>query len=149
MKSRKVLPPVYFLIYLIAAVGLHWAFPIARIVPEALRLWGVAPLAAGFAVMSWAAMLFKAKGTAIKPFEQSTTLVLGGPYRFTRNPMYLGLVLMLVGVALLLGSLAAFLSPIAMFVTLRGLFIPGEEHMLEQTFGQPYRDYIQRVRRWI
>ena len=149
MKTPKILPPVYLLLYLLIALALHRWMPIVWVVPQSLRLFGVVPLVAGFLLLSWGATLFKTKGTAIKPFEPSTTLVTQGPYRFTRNPMYLGAITFLTGIAIMLGSLAAFVAPVAMFVTLQRIFIPAEEAMMEQTFGQAYRDFKQRVRRWI
>lgn len=63
--------------------------------------------------------------------------------------MYLGLVMMLVGTAVLLGSLAAWLAPLAMLVTLQRVFIPHEERLLEQRFGEAYRAYTHSVRRWL
>ena len=83
------------------------------------------------------------------PFDEATTLVTGGSYRFTRNPMYLGMVLILLGAALGRGSLGAFL-PIPAFVwVIRRQFVLPEERFLEEAFGDAYRAYKQRVRRWI
>lgn len=104
---------------------------------------------AGLAVVLWSARLFAAKKTAIKPFEVSSALVIEGPFRFSRNPMYLGMITLLSGVAVLLGSLSAWLTPLAMFITLQKIFIPAEEAMMETAFGKEYREYKRRVRRWL
>ena len=146
---KKILPPVYFLFYLFLAWALHRTVPIVWVIPEPWRLWGLAPVVAGITLVLSCVGLFKARGTAIKPYEASATLVVEGPYRFTRNPMYVGIVTFLTGIAVMLGSLAAFLAPVAMFATLACVFVPMEEKMMEETFGQQYRDFKARVRRWI
>ena len=76
-------------------------------------------------------------------------IVATGPYRYTRNPMYVGLTLILIGVWLLLGTASAAL-PIAIFVwIIQSRFIRGEERFLDEIFGEQYRGYKSRVRRWI
>jgi protein-S-isoprenylcysteine O-methyltransferase Ste14 len=85
----------------------------------------------------------------VVPFERSTALVTDGLFRYTRNPMYLGLTLVLAGVALLLGSLGAWL-PIPVFVAIIQVnFIAGEERFLTELFGEEYLVYKQRTRRWL
>jgi protein-S-isoprenylcysteine O-methyltransferase Ste14 len=76
-------------------------------------------------------------------------LVTSGWYRITRNPMYLGMVVVLCGVALMAGSVGAWLPLPAFIAVIHYRFIRGEERFLEEIFGQPYRDYRARVRRWI
>ena len=94
-------------------------------------------------------LAFRGVGTGIVPFDPATALVTGGLYRYTRNPMYLGMVLLLVGVAIALGSLGAWL-PIPVFVwIIQARFIVGEERFLEQTFGESYVAYKRGVRRWL
>ena len=99
--------------------------------------------------MVWADGLFKKVSTEVKSFDKPTILVTEGPFRISRHPMYLGFVALLLGVAIMLGSLAAFIAPIAMFITLATIFIPFEESMCEETFGQEYLDYKTRVRCWL
>ena len=72
-----------------------------------------------------------------------------GPFRFTRNPMYLGMLIWLTGLAVLLGSLMAFLFPILLFLLANSLIIPLEERLMEETFGESFLDYKRRVRRWL
>ena len=97
----------------------------------------------------WADGLFKRKNTTVKPYEKSSFLVLEGSFRFSRHPMYLGMVIGLLGVAVLLGSLIVFLALIAFLLTMHIIFIPFEEKALEETFGQEYLDYKKRVRCWL
>lgn len=99
--------------------------------------------------MIWAWKLFQEKKTPIRPTDEPSTLVADGPFRFSRNPMYLGIILMLTGVAVWVGSLPMFLAPIAFFIVLSIVFIPHEEKTLERIFGDAYRDYKSKVRRWL
>lgn len=102
----------------------------------------------GIMMSAISAGMFKQAKTGIEPFEEATTLITGGFYRVTRNPMYLGMFLMLFGVAFLMGSLGALL-PLLMFVLIiRNNFVLGEERFLEAAFGQGYLDYKSGVRRW-
>ena len=95
-----------------------------------------------------AGMFIKAD-TGLEPFDEATTLVTGGFYRVTRNPMYVGMFLMLFGVAFLMGSISVLL-PLLMFVlVIRYNFVLGEERFLEAAFGQDYLIYKSEVRRWI
>jgi protein-S-isoprenylcysteine O-methyltransferase Ste14 len=81
--------------------------------------------------------------------EMSGKLVIKGVYRFSRNPMYLGLLLILLGISLMFGSLSSFL-PIPIFVwTMNRLQIEPEETALTELFGQSYQDYMYKVRRWL
>lgn len=149
MGGKRILPPTYFLSYLIAGFVLHRVLPITQLIGPPLTYLGVPLILTGLGVNLWGAGLFRAKGTAIKPFEASSVLVTEGPFRFSRNPMYVGGVTVLLGTAVLLGSVTAFLAPVAMFLTLQKHFILAEEAMLEATFGESYRQYKARVRRWI
>jgi protein-S-isoprenylcysteine O-methyltransferase Ste14 len=93
--------------------------------------------------------LFARHGTAIRPFDRSSALVISGPYRFTRNPMYVGLVAMLIGLALMLESLSPLLVVAAFAWIIATRFIAVEERMLDERFGTAYAEYRARVRRWL
>lgn len=147
--SRKLSPPTYLLIYLVGTVALHFFFPVARIIHPPYVLLGILPLAFGLAINLWADGIFKRESTTVKPLETTAALITDGPFRFSRHPMYLGMVAIVLGVALLLGSASSFVGPVAMIVTLEALFIPHEERSLEATFGATYTDYKKRVRRWL
>ena len=82
------------------------------------------------------------------PFDEATTLVTSGFYRYTRNPMYVGMFLMLAGVAFLMGSIGAALPVLVFILIIRNNFVMGEERFLEASFGQQYLDYKSTVRRW-
>jgi protein-S-isoprenylcysteine O-methyltransferase Ste14 len=149
VSRHRVIPPIYFFAALLAEVGLHFYFPLWRAVPAPFNLAGAASIVVGLALAVWAAGLFRAAGTPVRPFERSTSVVTSGPYKITRNPMYLGMVLALLGVAVLLGTLTAFL-PIPPFVwQIRRKFILPEESFLAELFGNEYAQYKARVRRWL
>ncbi len=141
------MPPRFGLLYALAGVGLHFALG----GPLLLRLpWlGAGLIFAAGGLALWGERTFAAVGTTIKPFERSRVVVSEGPFRFTRNPMYLGMVAMLVGIALVLGTPAPWLAALALAATLQLRFIRHEERALAHSLGEPYQEYRRRVRRWI
>ena len=147
--GHRIVPPVYFLAAVAASVALHFGMPVGVVVPSPVNLAGGVLVAAGLGITLWAAGLFRVAGTPVVPFRQSTALVTGGIYRWTRNPMYLGLIAALLGLALLLGTLGAFV-PVPFFVwQIRRAFVIPEEAFLEGLFGSRYLEYKARVRRWL
>jgi protein-S-isoprenylcysteine O-methyltransferase Ste14 len=149
MKDKPVLPPTYLLLAIVMMLALHFLFPVATAIKTPWHIVGTIPLAIGLILNILADREFKKHQTTVKPFEESTTLITTGVYRISRNPMYLGFVLILSGVALFLGSLI----PVAVVLFFPGLmevvFIRSEEAMLEQQFGETWLAYKQQVRRWI
>jgi len=118
-------------------------------IPAPWSLAGLLPLLAGFALMVAADAQFKRAGTAVKPFSRASVLVTGGAFAFSRNPMYLGMLLVLAGVAVLQGSPAALAVALLFAWRVQRTFILPEEWRLESQFGNEYRQYRRRVRRWI
>ena len=123
--------------------------PLYQYIHEPLAFAGVAAVLMGIAMAALAAGAFKKAGTGIKPFDEATLLVQSGFYRFTRNPMYLGMFLMLTGVAFLMGSVGAALPVLLFVVIIRNHFVLAEERFLEASFGQQYLIYKSSVRRWL
>jgi protein-S-isoprenylcysteine O-methyltransferase Ste14 len=147
--KTKLIPPVYLLLALGAMLALHWLLPLARLIVPPYSYLGAPLLLAGVCLTASAARAFNKAGTSVVPFEPSTALVTDGLYRYTRNPMYLGLVLIALGVWILLGTLSALL-PFAVFIgILEYRFVRREERFLESIFGGQYLGYKGRVRRWI
>ena len=93
--------------------------------------------------------IFKKAHTTIKPFEVSSVLVKNGVFGRTRNPMYLGMAMIVFGIALAMGSLTPMFVAVALPIVLDRVFIVHEERMLEKTFGEEFRAYRRRVRRWM
>ena len=145
----KVLPPVYFLVSLATMVGLHFLWPITGYVSFLSNLIGLLPLAFGIALNVAADREFKRHQTTVKPFERSSALVTAFPFSLSRNPMYLGITLMLLGVALLLGTLSTLLPTVVFPVLMDLRFIRVEERMLTDEFGTEWESYSAGVRRWV
>jgi len=110
---------------------------------------GVPVMIVGFAWMAWAWWHFRRAGTPLPPTAQPTMLVDEGPYRFGRNPMYLGIAVMMLGMGLATGVPFMAIAA-ANFVAIVGaVHVPHEEAQLQRTFGGWYSDYAASVRRWI
>jgi protein-S-isoprenylcysteine O-methyltransferase Ste14 len=103
----------------------------------------------GLVLMVWAAMLFRRVGTSFQLQGGGSSLAISGPFRFSRNPMYLGMLVWLIGLAVLLGSLIAFLFPILFFLLANFFIIPMEEKGMQQSVGAQFLEYKRRVRRWL
>lgn len=146
----KLPPPVWVFLYLIIARAVSFAFP-WRALLDLRSVWlGVVLVAIGVAMSLWAFLLFRWEGTEIKPSsETNRSLVVRGPFRFTRNPMYLGLVIITVGIAFWVGSLPMFVVPCVTFATLNRAQIPFEEAKMHRQFGAAFEQYMRQVRRWI
>lgn len=129
--------------------GLHWVLPLLHVFSVPWNLVGVIPLGLGVVINLIASSTFQQAQTTIKPFEESKVLVTNGLYRLSRNPMYLGFVLILGGVATLLGSLMPYLVIPVFIILIERNFIRVEEQWLERKFGRHWQDYRQRVRRWV
>lgn len=145
----RPLPPVLVAGLLILAIAAGLFAPVFGPAATPLRLVGLVPLAAGLGLNLRGAGLFDRIGTNIKTFDAPGTLVDTGPFRFSRNPMYLGFVLILAGVATLVGSLTAWVGPLAFFAAAQLWYIPFEERKMQEKFGADYERYTAEVWRWI
>jgi len=148
-QRRKVVPPVYLLLALLAMGALHRFLPLSRLIDPPYSYGGAILIALGVVIAMSSVGRFRRAGTPIVPFERSTALVTDGFYRFTRNPMYLGMILLQLGTASLLGTAGPFLVIPLFAWVIQSRFIAGEERFLEDIFGGEYLAYKRRVRRWI
>jgi len=142
-------PPILYLGALAIGLGLHLAFPV-RVLPRGVARvagWIVCLFSAGLG-MSGLWVLRKA-GTSQNPRRPTTVLVVSGPFRISRNPLYLSLLFLYAGIALLVNSLWISLLVIPLVVVLRAGVIGPEEHYLERKFEDEYRRYRSQVRRWL
>lgn len=145
----KTPPPVYVAAALAAMAAAHMLAPLARVAAFPWNLLGCVPLLLGAALAGWTLRLFASRQTTPEPFGESRALVTDGPFRVSRNPMYLGILLMLAGVAALLGTAGPWLVVPALGLVLDIVFVRREEERMERLFGDAYRSYKRRVRRWI
>jgi len=143
-----VLPPKGLLIALAAQLPLLLAGLPLRPPAWAMIAGGVL-LLAGAALNVWAERLFKRHGVGVCPFTPVPLLVARGPYRLTRNPMYVGLVCLNAGVALLTGVLANLWSSVALVIWLHYAFVLPEEAFLRQEVGAAFDEYARGVPRWL
>jgi len=149
VKGKRVLPPTYLLVAIVLMLAFHFLLPVRGIVPIPWNILGVIPLACGIALNLIADRSFHQAQTTVKPFEESAALVTTGAFQISRNPMYLGYVLILAGVALIVRSLMSYAVLPVFAVLMDRVFIRVEERMLEKQFGQVWANYAERVRRWI
>jgi protein-S-isoprenylcysteine O-methyltransferase Ste14 len=149
MKTRQILPPTYVLIALVLMLVLHFTFPGIKLIPLPWNLLGLIPLVIGVMLNLIADDAFHRAGTTVKPFQESSVLLTAGVYSFSRHPMYLGFVLILIGVATLLGSLTPWVIIPIFVLLMEVMFIQVEERMLGEKFGPIWFTYKKKVRRWI
>ena len=147
--SPRFYPPVLLLMAVVLMVALHYVLPVARWLAWPWRALGALPIAMALLVGFWGAVQFRRHDTTIIPFEQSTALIAKGPYRYSRNPLYISMTLILVGLWILLGSLSPVVV-VPLFVWwISSRFIANEERHLEAQFGRTYLEYKTKVRRWL
>lgn len=151
MLQLKIPPPVYAISIAIIMWLLNRHFPLVEIISSPWNKigLGIILIAASFDV--WSLFLFLKKHTTPNPMkpENTTGIVTKGLYKYSRNPMYLGLLIILFGFGVWLGSLLPFLLLPVFYWVITEMQIKPEERMLEQKFGNVYLEYKNRVRRWL
>ena len=140
---------MYLFTSLAAMVLMNLFIPVQQLIIYPWNATGIIPLLLGMALNLSADRAFKRNATTVKPFEMSKVLITSGTFKYTRNPMYLGMVLILIGAALLLGTLSPFIIIPVFAITMDRIFIVAEEKMLDQRFGDKWKQYKTNVRRWI
>lgn len=145
-------PPLVFILGLCVGWALNryvYAWPISS--GTDATIWKIADslVVLGVLLSLWGIVTFKRARTAIIPNRSASHIVTSGPYRFTRNPMYVGMTIAYVGAALLIASAWPFIALIAVLVIILRTVILREERYLASAFGSEYTEYCGRVRRWI
>ena len=142
-------PPLMFLGFLVGALLLNWLFPFPEPWTTALRIAGGVAVIAGLALGGLAVSHMRRAHTSPDPERSAAALVTDGPYRFTRNPIYLGFALIYLGFTLVAGTLwGLVLSPILLWIATRAI-IHAEEAYLARRFPDSYQAYKARARRWL
>ncbi len=141
------LPPVT----LIASLMLSWLimqfFPLGELPIDSW--WGIALIGAGLVLFMWAIPLFKKHATTIEPRGTPSALIAEGPYKFSRNPIYVGYILIALGIVVLVNDWVMLIAPLVFLSVVNWVVIPYEEEMLDAELGDAYRSYRARVRRWL
>jgi protein-S-isoprenylcysteine O-methyltransferase Ste14 len=147
----RVPPPILMLLAAAVMWALNRWLPLAHLIRSPWNRVGALPAAMGFAIAIAALVRFAQARTTVNPMDPSkaTQLVTDGVFQFSRNPMYLGMALLLIGWALWLGSVSPWLIPPLFISVITRVQIIPEENALERLFGSPYSAYRGRVARWI
>ena len=144
----RIPPPIWGIVLLLAAYGIErltGASVVFRSTALAALIGGLGLLLSG-----WGQRTFAMEDTDILPSSPTNRkLVTSGPFRYTRNPMYLGFVLMALGFALYFGTWPFYAVPVLLFLLCNFVFIPFEEAKMQRQFYDLYTDYLRRVRRWV
>jgi protein-S-isoprenylcysteine O-methyltransferase Ste14 len=146
----RIPPPALYLAAVALAVVLHWVWPLGFARGTSLRVvLGLAVICGGVAILGSAFSVFRRIGQHPDPRKPTPEIARDGPYRFTRNPMYLGLSLIQLGLGIALGNawIVMLAVPTAVFIHYRAI-LP-EEQYLEGKFGEEYASFKASVRRWI
>ena len=147
----KLPPPIWAMIFLALTAGASWGldWPQTPWIPHHEAV-GMTIFFAGWIAPVWAFRLFRTRGAELDPTsEENRLLITDGPYAFTRNPMYLGLVIATFGMAIWVGTWPMLVAPVAVFLTANFVHIPFEEAKMRRQFDGAYDDYARRVRRWV
>lgn len=145
----KTPPPLIAIVFLVFEWLLDRYVPIVSFQSESLRQFGMALAGVTIVLAFIAVIAFFAHRTTLNPHGKPSTMITGGIYRITRNPMYLSLTLLLIGGAVYLGSVTPFVLPIVFIALITNMFIIPEERMMTELFGEQYTQYAAKVRRWI
>lgn len=139
----------YFLILLVLSVMSYFFLPSPVILLPPFTWVGILFIAAGLLLALRCRALFLHHRTTMSPYESPVVLITGGPFRFSRNPAYLAMALILLGSAVMMGTIPPFVFTALFIAIIDVLFIPYEEQRLADAFGGEYRQYRERVRRWV
>lgn len=139
----------YFLVLLFLSIVSHFIIPVRVLLQAPVTRSGFLIIGAGLLLAFRCRALFLRNRTTLSPYESPAVLITTGPFRFSRNPVYLAMAAILFGSAVAMGTLVPFVFVVLFIVIIEVLFIPDEERRLEELFGGEYREYKQKVRRWI
>lgn len=145
----RLLPPVLLLVVIALMAVTHRALDLAVVVPEGARRSALAWIALGLTVALVARVQFARAHTSINTFDRPRRLVTSGIFRWSRNPMYLGLSLIVAGSALACGAVSSVLLFALFVVVTDRVYIRFEERMMRDTFGDAFEQYARTTRRWL
>ncbi len=148
--SVVIPPPLAWALAFLIGLGLDWLYPLPFLPAGMPRVWiGGVVFVVGFVLGISAVIAFRRAGTRVEPYKPTTAIVSTGPFGFTRNPIYLGMLIGQIGLAIGFDSLWILAMAVPLYLVIRYGVIAREEAYLEGKFGSVYLDYKSRVRRWL
>jgi len=142
-------PPFVYLISLVSGTVIHLVVPLSFLPQKLAMPLGVLLVAVAIALFSYSVAKFRAVGTPVPARKPTTAIVRAGPYRFSRNPIYLAFSSFQLGIAIWVNSVWLVVTLVVAVMLINSVVIPREEQYLERKFGAQYLDYKASVRRWL
>lgn len=148
-RITRIVPPVWLLVTMVLMYLAAGVVPLLWLLPESLMPLGQVLVFCGFSLTYYAARLFRKAKTPLKPFVPVKAVITDGPFRYSRNPVYLGMFILLAGWAVYLRALSPWLFVAAFIWAIRTHWVLKEEVQMERQMGEPYLKYKREVRRWL
>ncbi|MFA6006582.1 MAG: isoprenylcysteine carboxylmethyltransferase family protein [Candidatus Paceibacterota bacterium] len=145
----KIYPPVVVTATIAFGLLMQFLFPLPVIASSFFRGIGFMLTIGAMLILWWSDVTFKNVGTHSNPTRATTDLVITGPHEYSRNPMYLAFLILTFGIGLWVGTLWLIILDIAQYAILDYLVVIPEEHYLSRKFGERYKRYTEKVRRWL
>ena len=143
-------PPIAWVLAFAIGLGADWLAPLPFVPVAVPHIWiGAAIFAVGFVLAISAIGTLRKAGTRVEPYKPTTVIVVEGPFRYTRNPIYVGMLLGQVGFSIGFDSLWLLITLLPFYLVIRYGVIAREEAYLERKFGAEYLGYKSRIRRWL
>jgi len=144
-----ILPPILYGGTFVIVLVLQWIWPL-KIVRQPIVFWlGLVLSVVALGIGAWGRRTMHSAGTNISPLKPANSLVIAGPFRFSRNPLYVAITLLYVGLTLLLNSWWGAVLLVPMLIVLHFGVVRREERYLERKFGERYTEYRSQVRRYL
>ena len=145
----RIRPPIAYVAAILTGFALHYWWPVAL----STGRWGIPVglvlIALAITIFLLSLQQFRSAGTPVRGNQPTTTIVRSGPFRFSRNPIYMAFTLLQLGIAMVSASLWVLVAVVPAVALIRLSVIPREEHYLEAKFGEEYLKYRSSVRRWL
>ena len=146
---QKLIPPLFLFICALIMISLHLIFPIQIIIRPPYNYSGIVIFISGLIIAKKTGQLFSKIDTEIHTFKKPDKLVTNGFFQYSRNPIYISFVMILIGLNIVLGSLSPFVIIVIFILVTNFWYIPFEEKRMQEQFGEEYKNYKKAVNRWI